>query len=614
MGVMGSQAHPSPREPQQASLQPHLLLSLINCQSVNNKRGEFQNVIDSLNPDIVVATEAWLSDSIRDGEIGAPHGFSCLYNIHRHDRHTTGGGVFIAVRNTIPNRRAYEYENDCEMVWTKIDPPGSKSILVCGYYRPHVTDISSFTKFKESISGLKSSSNAHVWILGDLNFPGIDWDTVTTKHNCKAQPTHQEFINLLDDCGLVQIITKPTRELNTLDLFITNNPTIVNRWEVLPGISDHDIIFAEVDIGPHQNIQNRRMIPLYKKANWEGFYELMKDFSDSTLANQEGLTAESLWIAFRAALDQGIKSFIPHRQAKKKDSLPWITPSVRKLMKRRNRLFCKQKKLSTPDNINKYREAKRLLQKALRQAYWSYINNVLTEGSDTQTKNKRFWTYVKHCKRDSVGISSLKDITGTLRTDPLSIAEVLNNQFVSVFSPPSPLSLAQLCQAKFRTMAAHNKPLPQPLPRDTLSPHKSMPDIPVTLNGVEKLLTKLKPNKAPGPDQIKPLILSQLAKSIAPIICKIFQLSLDTGDVPSEWKTANVAPVFKKGNKFQASNYRPISLTCVCSKLMEHIVVSAMMNHLEGNNILHDRQHGFRPKRSCETQLVDFGHQLCKHL
>jgi hypothetical protein len=103
-------------------------------------------------------------------------------------------------------------------------------------------------------------------------------------------------------------------------------------------------------------------------------------------------------------------------------------------------------------------------------------------------------------------------------------------------------------------MAAHNKPLPQPLPRDTLSPHKSMPDIPVMLNGVEKLLTKLKPNKAPGPDQIKPLILSQLAKSIAPIICKIFQLSLDTGDVPSEWKTANVAPVYKKGNKFQASN------------------------------------------------------------
>ena len=84
--------------------------------------------------------------------------------------------------------------------------------------------------------------------------------------------------------------------------------------------------------------------------------------------------------------------------------------------------------------------------------------------------------------------------------------------------------------------------------------------------------------------------------------------SLAWGDVPDEWRQANVSPVFKKGEKYDAANYRPVSLTCICCKTLEHILVSNINKHLALDSILADCQHGFRSQRSCETQLVQFVH------
>ena len=88
------------------------------------------------------------------------------------------------------------------------------------------------------------------------------------------------------------------------------------------------------------------------------------------------------------------------------------------------------------------------------------------------------------------------------------------------------------------------------------------------------------------------------------ILTNIFQDSLESGTVPSRWKSANVCGVFKKGKKSDPSNYRPISLTCVASKILEHIVHSQVVKHFEHYNILTDCQHGFRSKRSTELQLI----------
>ena len=120
----------------------------------------------------------------------------------------------------------------------------------------------------------------------------------------------------------------------------------------------------------------------------------------------------------------------------------------------------------------------------------------------------------------------------------------------------------------------------------------------------EKILNNLNPHKASGPDQIKPIILKTLSKELTPILQVIFQKSLDEGSLPSQWKSANIAPVYKKGDKSNPANYRPISLTCVLCKVLEHIVASSITRHFTHHDILYHLQHGFREKRSCVTQLI----------
>jgi hypothetical protein len=84
----------------------------------------------------------------------------------------------------------------------------------------------------------------------------------------------------------------------------------------------------------------------------------------------------------------------------------------------------------------------------------------------------------------------------------------------------------------------------------------------LSIEGVQKLLQKLNPQKACGPDQIPARILRDLADVIAPPLTLIFQKSLDEGNIPNDWRTANVTAIFKKGERYKASNYRPVSLTC----------------------------------------------------
>ena len=91
--------------------------------------------------------------------------------------------------------------------------------------------------------------------------------------------------------------------------------------------------------------------------------------------------------------------------------------------------------------------------------------------------------------------------------------------------------------------------------------------------------------------------------------------SPETGVVPLDWRRADVVPVYKKGSKSKACNYRPISLTCIASKLLEHILVSNIMSHFDDNTLLSNwYQHGFRSKHSCESQLISFMQEVYDNL
>ena len=108
--------------------------------------------------------------------------------------------------------------------------------------------------------------------------------------------------------------------------------------------------------------------------------------------------------------------------------------------------------------------------------------------------------------------------------------------------------------------------------------------------------------------------LKNLSPELTPFPTLIFQKTIDEGEVPSDWKYANVTALFKKGDRFKTSNYGPLSLTCLCCNLQEHLFTTNLLKHLEKYNILTDCQHGFRARRSCETQLLTLTHHLASSL
>jgi hypothetical protein len=121
---------------------------------------------------------------------------------------------------------------------------------------------------------------------------------------------------------------------------------------------------------------------------------------------------------------------------------------------------------------------------------------------------------------------------------------------------------------------------------------------------VKKKLQLLKPNKSPGPDCHHPYILKQVADSIAKPLSIIYNKSLTEGKLPTDWKKANVTPIFKKGEKNKPNNYRPVSLTSIICKVMEMIIRDLVVDHMTSNDLFSMFQHGFIKGRSCATNLL----------
>ena len=135
-------------------------------------------------------------------------------------------------------------------------------------------------------------------------------------------------------------------------------------------------------------------------------------------------------------------------------------------------------------------------------------------------------------------------------------------------------------------------------------PFPDIPDLNISTAGVEKQLLSLNPIKACRPDELPPRLLRTVAQELTPALTFLFNQSYTTGIVPMQWKQALITGISKIGSKSNPANYRPISLICLCCKVMEHIVLSHISKHLNANNILLDSQHGFCVTLSTVTQLI----------
>ena len=254
-------------------------------------------------------------------------------------------------------------------------------------------------------------------------------------------------------------------------------------------------------------------------------------------------------------------------------------PEIRRKIRRKNKTHAKAKKTGSSKLRSKFETLRKEIKADVRKQHNLYVNNLV---GDVKANPREFYRYINSQKKDTQGIPPLKRKNGKgVAQSDLEKAEEFNGQFTDVFSKNEHTQVPLL---------------------DRSAPF--MNDIAVSKDGVIKLLKGLNPSKALGPDELHPRVLKELATELGPVFAHLFQQSIDTGEIPKEWSLANICPLFKKSDRSLACNYRPVSMTSVPCKLLEHIVCSNIMAHLDEYKLLSDRQHAFRKGHSCETQLT----------
>ena len=129
---------------------------------------------------------------------------------------------------------------------------------------------------------------------------------------------------------------------------------------------------------------------------------------------------------------------------------------------------------------------------------------------------------------------------------------------------------------------------------------------------VAEKLRDMKDNKSPGVDGIPPKLLLEIVEQISIPLSTVFNLSLEEGVVPLEWKEANIIPLLKKGSRSKSNNYRPVSLTSVICKLLERLIKDHLVDFLFKNNFINPSQYGFLKARSCLTNMLCFLEDVTK--
>ena len=139
----------------------------------------------------------------------------------------------------------------------------------------------------------------------------------------------------------------------------------------------------------------------------------------------------------------------------------------------------------------------------------------------------------------------------------------------------------------------------------------NLENIDVSPRIVEEVLAAINANKSDGPDNIQNMVLKKCAQSLCVPLSVIFRRSLDTGEIPSDWKFAIVTPIYKnKGSKSDPTKYRPISITSAVGKVLEKIINSVLRRHLLENNLINQSQFGFLPGHSSTDQISFIMHKF----
>ena len=458
-------------------------------------------------------------------------------------------------------------------------------LKICCYYRPPYRNKNTLPSLSNSIAlALRSKcpdgSEPKILVMGDFNVNTLD----------KSHYLYDDLTDLISVHNLHQFVNQPTYHKpnivpSLLDHIYSNDPELITQVDYLSplGACYHSVLHCRLSIQQAKPALVCRIIWQYSKADWARANDLLSSYH-----LVEGMDINHAWDHFHSFFMNVIDQCVPKKSVKcKAKDPPWLNSELRKMCRKKHMLFRKWKKSKNDDIHSKYKCIRNKLSNRLKHAKRVFFDSLLDDASPS----KRFWSYCKSRK----GTSPIPDTithNGLSATTSANIAQTFCQFFSECFNDsdipdtPPPLynyssSISHCCSSS---------------------------------EDIHSFIRKLNNTSAAGVDGITSLMLKGTAYTVSPILSDIFNLSLSTGRIPDAWKLSRVVPVFKSGDPHTASNYRPISLQPICCKLLEKVIHGSVLQHLNSNNILTDRQFGFLPKSSTTDALTTALHEWYGHL
>ncbi|CAM4551145.1 unnamed protein product [Caretta caretta] len=324
---------------------------------------------------------------------------------------------------------------------------------------------------------------------------------------------------------------------------------------------------------------SRIQTPDFRKAEFDSLREQMGKIPWENRMRGKGV--QECWLYFKESLLRLQGQTIPmcRKNSKYGRQPAWLNSEILAALKYKKEAYKKWK--IGQMTRDEYKNIARACRSEIRKAK-SHLE--LKPARDVKSNKKGFFRYVSNKKKVKESVGPLLNEGGNLVTEDVEKANVLNAFFASVFT---------------------NKVSSQTTALDSTAwGGGDQPSVEEEV--VRDYLEKLDKHKSMGPDALHPRVLKELVAVIAEPLAIIFENAWRSGEVPDDWKKANVVPIFKKGKKEDPGNYRPVSLTSVPGKIMEQVLKESILKHLEERKVIKNSQHGFTKGKSCLTNLIAF--------
>ena len=559
-----------------------------NADQLPNKITALQTRTQIEKPDVIVVVEV---NNKHASNLPEP----AFYNIPGYQMHTKNlskghRGILIYTINSLSNiSEVCTDVNFSEHLMMSINVNRNEKLLLCAVYRSASGSEENNENLLRLLKEIHSLKFKHKLIIGDFNYKDIWWDMLTTHKSERSR--ENQFIETIKDCYYSQHVDRPTRaqkgkKASLLDLVITDETNRVDEIEYQAplGKSDHSVLIFNYKV---QTIITtpQRIIYCYNKGNYEAMNRELKDIDWNKLST-ECNSIEELWQETKSKLNKARENHIPKIDTGTKSkwmlkgSIP-ISSNIRKEIKLKHRMWTRYYSSKNPSKFEQYKQQRNKVVRLIEEAQANHEKDI---GSTSKKTPKRLWGYIKSKLSSKPGIAPLVKKDNTKTTNEKEQAEVLSEYFSEVLEKEPPGEI------------------PFMSPRPLVTP--PLTDLNINADKLLKRLKGLNVSKSPGPDKMHPRIIREVSESIIPVIHTLFTKSIQTGELPNDWKKANITAIYKKGTKSDPGNYRPVSLTCILCKECEKEVKEAIVQHFLANHLFSNKQYAFIKGRSTLLQFL----------